>query len=156
MSKLKIAVALAILAVFAWWLFHPKPSDELQILDLVAKAEHGVETKNTDGIMDCVARDYRDDSGLSRVDIFRLAMHWQRSSEQVEIAVNQYELDVARPLATGRFEVELAFDQGGGPEPPTRLNLEVDFARQRKGWRKVWLVKSVSGHGLGRDFEGLL
>ena len=156
LSKRKIALAIVIAAAFVWWLFHPRPSDEKLILDLVAKAEQGIETKNTSEIMDCVAKDYRDDSGLSRLDIFRLAMHWQRSSEQVEITINEYDLDVARPLATGRFQVELTFSQGGGVELPQRLNLEVDFQQQRRGWRKVWLVKSVNGHGLGRNFEGLL
>lgn len=137
--------------VFLWWLLHPRPSNEKLILDLVARAKQGIETKNTNEIMDCVAKDYRDDSGLTRMDIFRLAIHWQRSSEQVEITIIESDLDIAPPLATGRFQVELAFTQGGGE----RLNLEVDFQRERKSWKKVWLVKSVSGHGQTRDLEGL-
>ncbi len=154
--KPRIILAAIIVVGFLWWLFHPRPSDEKLIQELVTKAEQAIETKNTNEIMDCVAKDYRDDSGLSRLDIFRLAMHWQRSSGQVEITINEYDLKVARPLATGRFQVELAFSQGGGVELPQRLNLEVDFQRERKGWKKVWLVKSVQGHSLGRNFEGLL
>jgi len=139
------------------WLFWPRPSDRQLILDLVAKAEHGVETKNTEEIMSCVSRDYRDPTGLTRVDIFRLAMQWERTSEQVDVAIDEYELDITPPTATGRFEVEVAFSQGGAPELPQRLSLAVEFGKQRKGLLgKAWRVKSVGGHGLEKDFEGLM
>jgi hypothetical protein len=139
------------------WLLWPRPSDQALILELVARAEHGVETKNANEIMGCVARDYHDPAGLTRVDIFRLAMHWQRSSEQVDVAIDQYQLDITPPTATGKFEVELTFSEGGSAELPQRLPLTVEFEKQRVGlFRKGWLVKSVSGHGLERDFEGLM
>lgn len=105
--------------------------------------------------MDCVAEDYHDEAGLSRIDILRLAMHWERSSEQVEIVVGEYELDIIAPRAAGRFVAELEFEQAGGHDPPLRVPLVVEFEKQRRGWRKVWLVKSVSGHGLEKGFEGL-
>jgi hypothetical protein len=149
----QLAVLLIAATVAAWWLLHPRPSDEELILDLVAKAEHGLETKDKDEIMECVAEDYRDESGLSRVDIFRLALHWERSSEQVEVAIDEYELHIESPTATGRFLVQLEFQQAGRYEPPLRLPLGVTFERQRRGWRKVWLVKSVSGHDIERRFE---
>jgi len=155
-GKLGIALLAALVAVSAWWWLHPRPSNEKLILALVSKAEHGVETKNRQEIMDCVAQDYHDEEGLTRLDIFRLALHWERSSEQVGITVNEYQLDITPPTATGRFEVELAFSQTGESGLPGRLPLVVKFEKQRRGWRKLWLVKSVGGHGLGRNFEELL
>jgi len=155
-QRLAIALSIAIVAACVWR-FWPRPSDEQLILDLVSKAEHGVETKNTEEIMGCVARDYRDPSGLTRVEIFRLAMHWQRTSEQVEVAIEQYHLDVTAPTASGQFEVQLIFNQGGPPEAPERLNLTVEFAKERSGlFGRAWLVRSISGHGLERNFEELM
>jgi hypothetical protein len=150
---LQLTVFLAAAALLAWWLLRPRPTDEELILDLVAKAEHAVETKDKDEILECVASDYQDDSGLSRVDILRLALHWERSSEQVEIIIDEYELDIASPTATGYFVVQLEFQQAGRYQPPLRLPLVVEFEKQRRGWRKVWVVKSVSGHDIERRFE---
>jgi len=153
--SLGIIVAIVAAAVASWWFLHPRPTDEELILDLVAKAEHGVETKNRAEIMQCVAKDYQDDSGLSRLDIFRLALHWEKSPEQVAIAIDGFELDVSSPTARGRFEVQLEFYEAGRHEPPLRLPLVVEFEKQRQKWRRVWLVKSVSGHGIGSNVEGL-
>lgn len=152
---LGIIAAIVAAAAASWWFFHPRPTNEDLILDLVAKAQHGVETKDKAEIMECVAKDYEDDSGLSRLDIFRLALHWEKSPEQVTITIDEYELDISSPTATGRFEVQLEFQEAGRREPPLRLPLVVEFERQRQKWRRVWLVKSVSGHGIGSNVEGL-
>jgi hypothetical protein len=152
-----VIVGLIVVVPVCVWLLWPRPSDKELILDLVAKAEHGVETKNTQEIMSCVSRDYRDPTGLTRLDIFRLAMNWQRTSEQVDVVIGEHQLEIAPPTATGRLEVELVFSQGGPPELPQRLPLTVEFAKERKGLLgKAWRVKSVSGHGLEKDFEGLM
>jgi hypothetical protein len=152
-----VILGLIVVVPVCVWLLWPRPSDRQLILDLVAKAEHGVETKNTEEIMSCVSRDYRDPTGLTRVDIFRLAMQWERTSEQVDVVIDEYELTVTPPTATGRFEVELTFSQGGPPELPQRLPLTVEFAKERKGvFGKAWRVNSVGGHGLEKDFEGLM
>lgn len=151
----KSATLVAGAGLVLWWFLHPRPTDEELILGLVTKAEHGIETKDRREIMDCVAEDYHDEAGLSRIDILRLAIHWERSSEQVEIVVGEYELDVEGPRATGRFVAELEFEQAGRHEPPLRLPLVVEFEKQRRRWGRVWLVKSVGGHGLEKGFEGL-
>jgi hypothetical protein len=153
--SLSIIAVIVAAAAASWWLLHPRPTDEDLILALVAKAAHGVETKDKDEIMECVAKDYRDDSGLSRLDIFRLALHWERSPEQVAIVIDEYELSTNAPSATGRFDVQLDFQEAGRHEPPLRLPLVVEFEKQRQRWRRVWLVKSVSGHGIEGNLEGL-
>jgi len=139
-----------------WWLLYPWHTDEELILDLVTRAEAAIEAKDKDALMACVAKDYRDEGGLSRLDIFRLALQWQQSSEQVDITIGEYELNVESPKATGWFEVELVFHEYERYDSPVGLPLTVDFEKQRRRWRKAWFVKSVSGHGLERDFEGLL
>jgi hypothetical protein len=152
---LQVTLLIVPAALLAWWLLRPHPTEEELILDLVAKAEHGVETKDKGEIMECVAKDYRDDAGLTRVDILRLALHWERSPEQVEVAIDEYELDIESPTAIGHFAVRLEFQQAAGREPHLRLPLVVTFEKQRRGWRKAWLVKSVSGHGIEQRFEDL-
>jgi hypothetical protein len=143
-------------ALLGWWLFHPRPSDRELIEDLVAKAEHGVETKSSKEIMECVAPDYRDEGGLTRVDIFRLAWRWQRTSEQADVVIDNYEIEVTPPTATGRFDVQVLLEEQGRQALPLRFHLMVQFEKQRQRWRKVWLVKSVGGHGLEKDLEDLI
>ena len=55
----------------------------------------------------------------------------------------------------GQFAVRLDFQQAAEREPHLRLPLVVTFEKQRRGWRKVWLVKSVSGHDIEQRFEDL-
>jgi hypothetical protein len=153
--SLSIIAVIVVAAAAAWWFYYPRPTDEELILVLVEKAEYGVETKDKAEIMECVAKDYRDDSGLSRLDIFRLALHWERSPEQVDIVIDEYELNISAPRATGRFDVQLEFQEAGRHELPLRLPLVVEFEKQRQRWRRVWLVKSVSGHGIEGNLEGL-
>ncbi len=107
--------------------------------------------------MDCVARDYHDPAGLTRTDIFRLAMHWQKTSGQADVSINQYQLDIEPPTATGHFEVDLLLSEGGSLGQPERLSLAVEFRKERHGlFRRAWVVRSVSGYGMERGFEGLL
>lgn len=153
--RLSIIAVIIASAAALWWFLHPRATDEELILVLVAKAQAGVETKDKAKIMECVAKDYQDDSGLSRLDIFRLALHWEKSPEQVDVVINEYELDISVPRATGRFDVQLSFQNAGRYEPPVRLPLVIEFEKQRQRWRRVWLVKSVSGHGIGSGLEGL-
>jgi len=153
--RLVVGVVVAVAAGLGWLLFHQRESDEELILEVVARAERGVETKNRDEIMSCLARDYEDSGGLSRADIFRLALHWEKSSEQAEVWIDDYEIEVTPPRATGRLEVRVEFSQGGRTEPVVRLPLTVEFEKERRGLKKVWAVKSVSGHGMERRFEGL-
>ena len=156
MQRLAILLLIVVVAVCVWLLW-PKPSDQKLILDLVARAEHGIETKNTEEIMSCVAHDYRDPSGLTRADIFKLAMHYQRTSDQADIVINQSQLDINPPVATGHFDVEVTYSQGGPSGLPERPTLTVEFEKQRQGlFHRAWLVKSVSGHGLERNLEGLM
>lgn len=131
-------------AAVGWWLVHPRPSDEELIAELVARAEHGVETKSVDEIMSCVSADYEGEGDWSREDIWRVAMQWARSSEEADVTVQEQQVDVEDGRAVGRFQVDVALS-GEGRGRPTTLFLTVDFARERRGLRKVWQVRSVQG-----------
>lgn len=141
---LRIAVLVALGAAVGWWLVHPRPSDEELIAELVAKAEHGVETKSVDEIMSCVSDDYEGQGDWSREDIWRVAMQWARSSEQADVTVQDWQVEVEDERAVGRFEVDVTLSEEGRGRPTTLL-LTVDFERERHGLRKVWLVRSVQG-----------
>ena len=135
-------------SLLGWWLFHPRPTDQELIQELVARAEHGVETKSVDEIMSCVSDEYKDGSGLSRRDIWRLAMNWARSSEEAEVVIGSYDIEVASPRATGWFGVTVYLHAGAHRLELPDMQLTVQFEKQRRGWRKVWLVRSVTGHDL--------
>jgi hypothetical protein len=141
---LRIGVLVALGAAVGWWLAHPRPSDEELIAELVARAEHGVETKSVDEIMSCVSRDYEGQGDWSREDVWRVAMQWARSSEQAEVAIQDTQVRVEKGRAVGHFQVDVTLlDERR--RRPTTLFLTVDFERERQGLRKVWLVRSVQG-----------
>jgi hypothetical protein len=138
-----------------WWFLHPRPSDMDLVEELVAKAEHGVETKSATEIMECVGPDYQDEEGLSRNDIFRLAWRWARSSTRADVVIEDYQIDIASPKASGDFLVQVLLEEQGQRLPALHFDLEVEFEKQRRGWRKVWLVTAVNGHGLENRAEDI-
>ena len=153
---LKVLCVVIAGALVGWWFLHPRPSDRELIEELVAEAEHGIEAKSTKEIMECLAPDYQDEEGLSRGDIFRLAWRWERSSARAEIVIEDYQVDIISPRASGDFPVQVLLEEEGQHCPPLRFDLEVEFEKQRRGWHKVWLVKAVNGHGLEKRFEDFL
>ena len=151
-----MALAVILAAGLAWWLFHPRPTDRELIDQLIARAVHGVETKSVDEIMGCVAPDYQDELGLRQVDVWRGAMRWGQTVDKAEVEISDYRVDIHPPTATGRLEVRLTITQNGHYLEPEPLHLMVQFEQERQRWRKVWLVKSVSGYGQSRTLEDLM
>ncbi len=144
--KVQLAlVGLFVVAVLAWWLTNPRISDEQQILNLVAKAEHGVETKNGREIMECVAPDYKDSSGLDRTEILKMVNSWVRSSDQAEVTVQEPQIKVDGFTAVARLDVQVYLESEGRALRPVNAELEVTFEKQWRKLRQVWLVKSVEG-----------
>lgn len=142
-------------AAVGWWLVHPRPSDEELIIELVARAEHGVETKSVDEIMSCVSDDYEGQGDWSREDIWRVAMQWARSSEQADVTVQDRQVDVEDGRAVGHFQVDFTLLKEDRGRPAT-LFLTVDFEQERHGLRKVWLVRSVQGFDSDMYMENFL
>ncbi len=152
---LRIAVLVALGGAVGWWLVHPRPSDEELIAELVARAEHGVETKSVDEIMSCVSSEYEGQGDWSREDVWRVAMQWARNSAQAEVTIQDWQVDVEEGRAVGRFQVEVTLLEERR-RSPTTLFLTVDFERERHGLRKVWLVRSVQGFDPDMYIEDLL
>ncbi len=143
---LKISVPVALVAAAAVWFWYPRASDEQLIAALIQRAEHGVETKNVREITSCVSPSYEDTEGLTRTDILRLAMQWARESAQADITIEGYELEVTRPTARGTFDVALILGAQGEAAKPRNIRVAVQFALERRGFRRVWLVRSVEGY----------
>lgn len=144
----KIALPVVVGAALGWWLLQPRPDARELIEELVLKAEHGVETKSVDEVMDCLAPDYVTQNDISRQDIWRLAMQWARSPIQADVVIQDNEITVTGQQATGHFHVQVGLEEEGRYRSPITVFLTVEFERQRRGLRKVWLVKSVSGFDL--------
>jgi len=141
------------------WLLWPQPTDRESLDLLVAQAKHGFESKSVSEIMDCVAPGYEDESGLTRADVSRICQRVARQAKQVEITITGHDITVQSPKATGHFDVVAVLDLG--TETITwPMRLEVQFMKQRRGWSKLWrqgwVVVSVNGHGLDKQFEDLL
>jgi hypothetical protein len=114
-----------------------------------------VETKSAKEITSCVSPNYKDSEGLTRTDILRLALQWARMSEQADVTVEDYQLDVTRPTARGTFDVALVLTAQGQAAEPRNIRVTVEFALERRGWRRVWLVRSVEGYDLNGMIEGI-
>ncbi|UCC68876.1 MAG: hypothetical protein JSV79_02825 [Armatimonadota bacterium] len=152
----RIAFLVVLGAVAGWWVVHPRPSDEDLIAELVAKAEHGVETKSVDEIMSCVSRDYSGQGEMSREDVWRSAQQWVRSPVQADVVIQDYQLALKDAEAVGQFQVDVRLQEEGGLVQTLNLFLTVGFERQRRGLRKVWLVKSVRGFDPDELIEEML
>ena len=147
-----IILALLVVGAVAWWLTHRKTDRQL-IDELIAKAVHGVETKSLDEIMDCVASDYRDDMGLSKLDMWRAAAQWVRTVDTAEVSIDDYQVDIRPPSATGFLDLRVEVTRNGqidnlGPMPVT-----LQFEKQRRRLSKVWLIKSASSQGVNKMLE---
>jgi hypothetical protein len=153
---LRLLLLVAAGVAIGWWFAHPRTTEEELILEVVARAEHGVETKSVQEIMDCIAPDYEDEAGLTRVDVWRLAMRWARSPERADVVIEEYEVTVTPPTATGHFVGRVLVEQEGQYTAPLNLDVRVEFEKQRRRWRKVWLVKSVSEATAAQEYEGYL
>ncbi len=141
----KIVLLVLVGTALGWWLWHPRPTDQELIEELIARADHGVETKSVDEIMSCLSRDYETQGDLSREDMWRMAMQWARSPAQADVLIEDYRLTLEGPEATGYFRVKVGVTEDGFRRPPLALSLTVDFVRRRSGLRTVWLVHSIGG-----------
>ncbi len=152
--RARVAVPAVVLlgAVAAWWL-RPGPSDRELIAEVVRQAEHGVETKDVGEIMSCVSPDYRDSEGLTRTEVFRLALAWSKQRQTAQVSVEDYAVEVT-PLEATATLTAVVTPEGQGEVSPMRLHVTVQFRKERRGLRRVWLVRSVEGHQLGRILEG--
>jgi len=154
MSKRAWKIAAATLLILcaggfaAWWFTNPRISDERQIQNLVAKVEHGVETKSGREIMECVAPDYQDSSGFDRLEVLKLVTSWVRSPEQADVVVGEYQIEVEGRNAIGHFDVQVEVQEGERFRAPLQMEFEVKFERQWRKLRRVWLVKAVEGPSL--------
>ena len=148
--------AVLVVAFGAWWLTNPRISNERQIENLVAKAEHGVETKSGREIMECVSPDYKDSSGLDRLEILKLVNHWVRSPDQADVVIEDYQIRVEGSSAIGHFSVQVYLQGEGQSQAPLWMELEVSFEKRWRKLRQVWLVKSVEGPALSGAPEDYL
>ena len=128
-----------------WWLVQLRVSDEKLIQELVAKAEHGVEAKSVEEIMDCLSRDFEGQGDMSREDVWRLAMQWQRSPLEADVVIQDQRITVEGREATGQFHVQVELVEEGLPRPSLVAFLTVGFERRWRGLRKTWRVRSVRG-----------
>jgi hypothetical protein len=153
-SKIGLVVVLG--AGVGWWVVHPRPSDEELIVELVARAEHGVETKSVAEIMSCVSRDFRGEGDMFREDVWRAGQQWARSPIEADIAVHDQRVTLRGAEAVGEFQVDVRLEEEGRLVQSLNLFLRVEFERQRRGLRKLWLVKSVQGFDPNELIEELL
>jgi hypothetical protein len=152
-KRLWIAAILVVAAgAFLCWWMH-RASDRQLIDELVARAEHGIETKSLDEIMGCIAPDYQDPTGLSKLEVYRGAMHFVQSPDTADVSIDNTSVEITSPTATGVFDVHVVITQNGRYIDSGPMQVTVQFEKERRRLSKVWMVKSVSAPGISRQFE---
>ncbi len=154
--RLKLVVpGVVLLGAAALWLLSPKPTDREQVLAMIARGEHGLETKNAKEVMSCVAPDYHDSQNATYSELYRGVLQWGRVPMQGDLTIQDYRIDVGRGTGTGRFSVVFVLREKSGHEETFPMQLTMTFEKRRQGWRQVWLVKSVEGYDEGKMIEGV-
>lgn len=143
------------LGALAVWFLYPRPTDRELIVELIRRGERGIETKQVKEIMSCVAPDYRDSQNVTRTELLRMAMQWARVRERGEVTIEDYQLEITPPTATGSFDVSFVLIGQDAARTTLPMTLMMQFVEQRRGWRRVWLVKSVEGYSMGSMMEGV-
>ncbi len=142
-----------------WWLLHPRATDREQLEQLIAKGKQGLESRSAVQIMECLAPDYHDGGGLKKGDVAQIVRRVTRESHRIEVTIDDYQLDLHPPKARGYFDVRILLYEGPRSAVPIHWNLDVAFEKQHLGWhdlwRQGWVVTSIDGHGIDRDFERL-
>jgi hypothetical protein len=149
-----VGAVLAAVGGTSWAITRPAPDDRELLNELVAKAKGAVEAQAPNELMKCFARDYKDDSGLYRGDIYTIAAREARSFTRTEVAIGKSDITVGERGATGRFDV-MVTAEGNGITLPWPMKLEVTFAKRRpilRPWRTEWAVTAMKGHGLDRSY----
>ena len=151
--RLRIILPVMLIGLAAVWWQYPRPSDRELIDGVLRRAAQGIETKNVKEIKSCVSPDYQDSEGLTRRQIHRLAMAWAREPETADLTFEDYQVTVAPPEATAEFIALVTFS-GQGARSTMQLQIRMQLHKERRGLRRVWLVRSVEGHQMGRIIEG--
>jgi hypothetical protein len=142
---LGIIVVLCGLAIYLKVASLPRLSDEEQIHILLNDAQSAVERRDIDGVMGCIARDYKDGAGNNFYDIRRLAFEAFRgyhNSEKFVLSLENTEISVDGNHAVVQFDISLGMlDQSSGSTSDVfskSMRLEL-----RKEARRHWLVFPV-------------
>lgn len=139
-----LLIAAGLLGLAGWWLAdRAAPSPEQQITALIHQVAGGVEHHDLRAIVGGISRHYRDSRGNRYQDIWRQAVRYANSGEQVQVAVSNVHAEVRGRLAVATLDVAVS---GAGP-----LGEEIVLADQislhlrREGWRGRWRVTGSEG-----------
>jgi len=124
-------------------------SDREQIAQLIQRIESSIEKKDLGGITSCVSKDYRDDYGITRRDILRLAFRYVRSADQAEILISDASLRLQHDMASASMHVDVEYAEQGGQL--TRVSGDVTLFLEKEGGR--WVIVRSSGWQSRLDVE---
>ena len=140
--RLALFGPLLLLAAGAIWLTFRRPvSDQELIHTLIDQVEQGVETKNLGKIMSAISKDYSDSLGLSRRQIFRMALDFVRSEERCDVLVDSVFIEVNPPRAHAKMHVLvtqlLPEPMPGEPQSLYDGPVEIELRKEGSHWRVV-------------------
>jgi len=136
-----IAAAVIILlgggAYLVWRLTHPTLSDQQQIEELLDRIEQGVEKKSPRMILGAIADDYRDDYGLTRLDIHRLSLNLLRTEGRIQVVLTRPKIEVHGEQATADVTGEVTLSEGGYQAQEFSGALTIHLRKRGGQWRIV-------------------
>lgn len=136
-----LALTVIAAAVAAFVLLRKPPSDRELIEQLIIRLEESIERKQLGGIMACISQDYRDDAGLRKRDLLRLALRYVRDYGWAELLISDVDIEVQGRAAVASMYVEVTYVQGNQESTP--FAGEVTAFLRKRGRR--WLVVKSEG-----------
>lgn len=125
---------LALCALAAFLLLRNQMSDREAIIQLIQRLEKAIEEKDQSGILKCISRAYRDDFGVTRRDIARIAFRYVRGTERVELVISDVTLRLQRDTAAASMHVEATYAEAGAAPERYAADIKLFFAREGRSW----------------------
>ena len=145
----KRQLVLAILAVLVigggaavYFLTRPQPTDQQQIIALVAQAQRAVERHNATGLTRLLSHDYFDAYGTNRQQMVGMIVSWMRGGEEVRAVPEITSLQINGDFADVKLRVWL---QWGSQQPAAGEPYQMQMRLRREG--RAWKVISAEGYG---------
>lgn len=141
MRKAIAAIAVLIVAALALIFFTGQTDDEEQIRRLIEGVADAAEDGDVGGVMDPVAEDWQDSSGLKERTLRGLLAREFLRGRRLAVVVGPIDVDLEdEEHAHARFEAWLAEDATGTlwPENTESIHFEVDLEKREGDWLIVY------------------
>ncbi len=131
-----LALAVALVAGYAWWRMRPTEPDELQINRVILQVQQAVETKDAGAVLRNISDNYDDGANRKR-DITRMVVSGFRQPEPFRLHVEPPRVSISGGRAQAVIQARFAAGHHSELSQGLDLNVKVDFAKEGGRWKVI-------------------